>query len=166
MIDFLTNQQAVNNLIAIIKELSLPLLIPIILLIIGFFVEKRKENYNRLMRQQIENFRNILDGSTGFFSNFYEDSSEQKKRQRKFLEEYVKSWISAPDDIVKAINAFLIETKFKGEDPYKDEKVQDEKNREKMAEILLIMRKQILGKTDLTKEDFYIWTFEKQFKKS
>ncbi len=164
MIDFLTNQQAVNNLIAIIKEPSLPLLLPIILVIIGLFVERRKENYNRLIQQQIENFRNILDGSTGFFSDFYEDSNEQKKKQRKFLEEYVKSWISAPDDIVKAINIFLIEAKFKGKDPYKNEEDQDKKNREKMAEILLRMREQILGKTNLTKEDFYIWTFEKKSK--
>jgi len=138
-----------------------PVLIPILLLVIAFFIERRKEYSNRLTQQRIENFRNLLEGSTGFFSNFYKDVFEQRKKQQKFLEEYVKSWISAPDDIIRAINAFFIEAQFAGKNPYESESEQDKKNREKMAEILLRMRKQILGETELTEKDFYIWSFSK-----
>ena len=73
-------------------------------------------------------------------------SGETKK---KFFEEQYKAWLYSSDEVVKAINSMVqlvIDSRGNAPDP--------EKGRKAIGNIVLKMRKDLLGKTELTTDDF------------
>ena len=73
--------------------------------------------------------------------------------KRKFFEEQYKSWLYCSDDVVKAVNA-MIANVIEGEGAQKD-------GRKVVGDIVVAMRKDLLGKTALSYKDFrYTYVIE------
>jgi len=107
------------------------------------FTMKAKKNENMLKFKE-EKYANLLIHLQGFVGKT--TSGETKK---KFFEEQYKSWLYASDEVVKSINdlvKLLIEERGNKPNP--------KKGREVVGNIVLQMRKDLLGKTDLENNDF------------
>jgi len=108
-----------------------------------FFTLRAKKNENMLKFKE-EKYANLLIHLQGFVGKTA--SAELKK---KFFEEQYKSWLYASDEVTKSINnliKLLIEQKDNVPDP--------KKWREIVWNIVLQMRKDLLGKTKLKNNDF------------
>lgn len=93
----------------------------------------REEKYSNLLI--------LLQGFVGTTTN-----SETKK---KFFEEQYKSWIYCSDEVVIAINNLVqLVIDSEGKEPNPQE------GRKAVGNIVLAMRKDLLGKTNLTHLDF------------
>jgi hypothetical protein len=69
--------------------------------------------------------------------------------KRKFFDEQYKSWLYCSDEVVKAINNMVrLVIDSKGQAP------DSKKGREAVGEIVRAMRKDLLGKTKLSFNDF------------
>ncbi len=69
--------------------------------------------------------------------------------KRKFLEEQYRSWLYCSDDVVKAINEMVrLVITLRGQVP------DPEKGKKAVGSIVLAMRKDLLGKTELDYSDF------------
>ncbi|DAB29209.1 MAG TPA: hypothetical protein CFH84_10740 [Sulfurimonas sp. UBA12504] len=76
-------------------------------------------------------------------------STATSETKRKFFEEQYRSWIYSSDEVVKAINEMVrlvIDSKGKDPDP--------ELGRKVVGNIVLAMRKDLNGKTNLNYTDF------------
>ena len=96
------------------------------------------------MKFKEEKYSNLLILLQGFVGKM--TSGETK---RKFFEEQYKSWLYCSDSVVKAINEMVqlvINSRGKEPDP--------EKGKKTVGNIVLEMRKDLLGKTELTTNDF------------
>lgn len=124
------------------------LLLPILTAIIGsyltyYFTNKSKKS-EAILKFKEEKYSNLLILLQGFVGKT--TSGETKK---KFFEEQYKSWLYSSDEVVQAINEMVklvIEARGKEPDP--------EKGRKVVGEIVLKMRKDLLGKTKLGFKDF------------
>lgn len=131
-----------------IKNLLL-ILIPVIVAIISsyltyFFTIKSKKS-EAILRFKEEKYSNLLIFLQGFIGNTI--SNETK---RKFFEEQYKSWLYCSDRVVSSINnmvRFVMNSRGKTPDPKQGKKV--------VGNIVLEMRKDLLGKTKLSEEDFW-----------
>lgn len=103
--------------------------------------QKRVEAINKYKE---ERYKNLLIELQGFLGNTV--SSEKKKR---FFDEQYKSWLYSSDAVTKSLNN-LIEhiIKYRNQDPPQDE------SRKMIGEIVLAMRKDLLGRTSLSWKDF------------
>ncbi len=102
---------------------------------------KQKES---ILRFKEEKYSNLIIALQGFIGTTA--SSETK---RKFFEEQYKSWLYSSDNVVKAMNdlvQLLVEERGNSSDP--------EKGRKIIGNIIYEMRKDMLGKTNLTFKDF------------
>lgn len=91
-----------------------------------------------------EKYSNLIIALKGFVG-----STVSPEKKINFFEEQYKSWLYSSDDVVKSVNALvnlLIEERGKEPDP--------EKGRRVVGDIILEMRKDLLGKTRLTYKDF------------
>jgi len=107
------------------------------------FAIKSKQRES-MIRFKEEKYSNLIIALQGFVGSTV--SSETKKR---FFEEQYKSWLYSSDDVTNAINGLIkliIEEKGKDPDPVKGRMV--------VGNIILQMRKDLMGKTKLTYEDF------------
>jgi len=130
-----------------IKTLLL-VLIPIIVAIISsyltyfFTVKSRKTEV--MLRFKEEKYSNLLVLLQGFVGRT--TSGELKKR---FFEEQYKSWLYCSDGVVKAINDMVqLVINSRGNTP------DAESGRKAVGNIVIEMRKDLLGNTKLTSEDF------------
>jgi hypothetical protein len=131
-------------------ENILIIVLPILTAIAGsyltyYFTNKSKKN-DAVLKFREEKYSNLLILLQGFVGKT--SSGETKK---KFFEEQYKSWLYSSDGVVEAINdmvKLIIESK--GETPNPD----PEKGRKVVGSIVLEMRKDLLGKTKLSSEDF------------
>ena len=102
---------------------------------------KRKES---ILKFKEEKYSNLLIHLQGFVGNT--TSAETK---RKFFEEQYKSWLYCSDDVVKAVNRMIrlvIESRGMQTNP--------EEGRKAIGEIVIAMRRDLLGKTKLDFHDF------------
>jgi hypothetical protein len=102
---------------------------------------KRKES---ILKFKEEKYSNLLIHLQGFVGNT--TSAETK---RKLFEEQYKSWLYCSDDVVKAVNRMIrlvIESRGKQPNP--------EEGRKAVGEIVIAMRKDLLGKTKIGFNDF------------
>ncbi|EKE06955.1 MAG: hypothetical protein ACD_18C00229G0007 [uncultured bacterium] len=107
------------------------------------FTIKVKKNEN-IIRFKEEKYGNLLIYLQGFVGNTA--SGEIKK---KFFEEQYKSWLYASDKVIKSMNELInLLIEQKGQKP--DEK----KGHAIIGNIILEMRKDLLGKTNLKNNDF------------
>ena len=123
-------------------------LIPIIAAIISsyltYYFAIRSRKTEAVLKFKEEKYSNLLILLQGFVGRT--TSGETK---RKFFEEQYKSWLYCSDGVVKAINSMVqLVIESKGEDPDID------RGREAVGNIILEIRKDLLGKTKLTYEDF------------
>ncbi len=97
-----------------------------------------------ILKFKEEKYSNLLILLQGFVG-----STTAAERKRKFFEEQYKSWLYCSDDVVKAINRMInLVLESRGQQP------NPEAGRKVVGEIVLAMRKDLLGKTDLDFNDF------------
>ena len=107
-----------------------------------FTIKSRKKE--AISKFKEEKYSNLIVALQGFVG-----STVSSEKKRKFFEEQYKSWLYGSDEVIKSINE-LIELLIKenGKVPNPDE------GRKIIGNIILKMRKDLLGKTDLTFMDF------------
>jgi hypothetical protein len=124
------------------------LLLPILTAIIGsyftyYFTNKSKKS-EAILRFKEEKYSNLLILLQGFVGKT--TSGETK---RNFFEKQYKSWLYCSDGIVKAINEMVqLVIDSRGKEP------EHEKGKKAVGNIVLEMRKDLLGKTELTADNF------------
>lgn len=124
------------------------ILIPIIVAVISsyltyYFTVKSKKS-EAILKFKEEKYANLLILLQGFVGR-----SAIAETKRKFFEEQYKSWLYCSDGVVKAINEMVqLVINSKGNAP------EIEKGRRAVGNIVVEMRKDLLGKTKLTFEDF------------
>ncbi|NJD78601.1 MAG: hypothetical protein FIB08_16155 [Candidatus Methanoperedens sp.] len=123
-------------------------ILPIIAALIGsyftyYFTIKSKKS-EAILKFKEEKYANLLILLQGFVGTTV--SGEAK---RKFFEEQYKSWLYCSDDVVKAINNMVQLVKAS-----KGEKTDIQEGRKSIGNIVLAMRKDLLGKTNLNYNDF------------
>jgi 23S rRNA A1618 N6-methylase RlmF len=122
--------------------------VPIITAIIGsyltyYFTIKSKKN-EAILKFKEEKYSNLLILLQGFVG---ETTAGDTKR--KFFEEQYKSWLYCSDGVVRAINEMVqLVIDSRGKEP------EPERGRRAVGSIVLEMRKDLLGKTELTTNDF------------
>jgi hypothetical protein len=124
------------------------IIVPLISAIIGgyisYYFSSKAKKYEAVLKFKEEKYANLLIHLQGFVGSTI--SYETKKQ---FFEEQYKSWIYGSDDVIKATNYMIqLVIDAQGRDPDHDE------GRRAVGNIVLAMRKDLLGKTKLTYEDF------------
>lgn len=97
-----------------------------------------------MLKFKEEKYSNLIIALQGFVG-----STNSAETKRKFFEEQYKSWLYSSDEVVESINnliKLLIEEQGNRPNP--------EKGREIIGTIILEMRKDLLGKTNLSYKDF------------
>ena len=129
-------------------ETILLILFPIITAIVSsyltyYFTVKSKKS-EAILKFKEEKYSNLLILLQGFVGK-----TASGNTKRKFFEEQYKSWLYCSDGVVKAMNEMVqlvIDSRGKEPDP--------EKGKKAIGNIVLEMRKDLLGKTGLNSEDF------------
>ena len=107
------------------------------------FTIKIKKNES-ILKFKEEKYSNLLILLKGFVGK-----SASADLKRKFFEEQYKSWLYSSDDVVKSINELVeLLIKERGMAP------NPQKGRKAVGNIVLQMRKDLLGKTNLKYDDF------------
>ena len=123
-------------------------LIPILTAILSsyltyHFTTKSKKN-EAILKYKEDKYSNLVILLQGFVGITISGVTK-----RKFFEEQYRSWLYCSDGVVKAINTMIelvISERGKNPDP--------EKGRKAVGNIVLEMRRDLLGKTQLTYKDF------------
>ncbi len=124
------------------------ILIPVMTAVLGsyltyYFTIKSKKS-EAILKFKEEKYSNLLILLQGFVGR---TSSGETKR--KFFEEQYKSWLYCSDGVVKALNKMVqLVIDSRGEEP------DHEKGKKAVGNIVLEMHKDLLGRTELTAEDF------------
>ena len=124
-------------------------LFPIIAAIISsyltyYFTIKSKKS-EAIFKFKEEKYANLLVLLKGFVG-----TTASNDTRRKFFEEQYRAWIYSSDDVVKAINNMVELVKnSSGSSP------DPEEGREAVGNIVVAMRNDLLGKTNLIHSDFY-----------
>jgi hypothetical protein len=108
-----------------------------------YFATKTTKNESMIKFKE-EKSSNLVIALQGFLG-----STVSADKKVKFYEEQYKAWLYSSDNVVKAVNDLtnlLIEERGKAPDP--------EKGRRVVGNIILEMRKDLIGKTSLTYKDF------------
>jgi len=124
------------------------ILVPIIVAVISsylayFFAIKSKKN-EVILKFKEEKYSNLLILLQGFVGK-----TTLGETKIKFFEEQYKSWLYCSDGVVKAINEMVqlvIDSRCREPD--------SEKGKKAVGNIVLEMRKDLLGKTELTVDNF------------
>ncbi len=131
-------------------------LLPIITAIIGsyltFYFTNRSKRNEAILKYKEEKYSKLLIKLQGFVG-----ITANNKTKREFFEEQYQSWLYCSDDVVIAINRMVdIIMIEKGNIPNPEE------GRKAIGNIVLAMRKDLLGKTSLEYKDFrYINVIDK-----
>lgn len=126
-----------------IKDILL-ITLPLITGICSYYVAVKTKKSEVMQKFKEEKYSNLLIQLQGFVGN---TTSAEKKRN--FFEEQYKSWLYSSDGVVKSINEMVeLVKKSQGNQPDKQQ------GRKVIGNIVLEMRKDMLGKTNLKSEDF------------
>lgn len=127
-------------------------LLPIIAGLIGSYLtyywtikSKRIEAIQKFKEEKYSNLILHLQGFSG--------SNATTEKKTAFFQEQYRSWLYASDDVVLAMKDmidYLLKTQF-------DSKYQDEQ-RDKIAEVIVAIRKDMLKNSKLSKKDFRFTT--------
>lgn len=108
-----------------------------------YFAIKSKKS-EAILKFKEEKYSNLLILLQGFVGK-----TTSGKTKRKFFEEQYKSWLYSSDGVVKAINEMVkLVINSKGKEP------EHENGKKAVGNIVLEMRKDLSGKTNLKSEDF------------
>ncbi len=124
--------------------ITLPIVTAILSSYLTYYFAVKSKKTEAITRFKEEKYSNLITALQGFVG-----STVSVNTKRKFFEEQYKSWLYSSDEVVKSINdliKLLIEEKGNTPNP--------EKGREIIGTIILKMRKDLLGKTELSYKDF------------
>lgn len=108
-----------------------------------FFRHKIKKERSHIKFKE-EKYSNLLILLQGFVGK-----TTSGDTKRKFFEEQYKSWLYCSDGVVKAINEMVqLVIDSRGKEP------EHEKGKKAVGNIVFEMRKDLLGKTELTADNF------------
>lgn len=111
---------------------------------VSYYFASKSKKLEAIIKFREEKYSNLLILLQGFVGNTV--SYETKK---KFFEEQYKSWVYCSDEVVLAINNLVrLVIDSEGKEPNPNE------GRKAIGNIVLAMRKDLLGKTTLTYKDF------------
>lgn len=98
-----------------------------------------------MLKFKEEKYSNLIIALQGFVG-----STISAETKRKFFEEQYKSWLYSSDKVVQSMNDLirLLIKEQQGKSPNPEE------GRKVIGNIILEMRKDLIGKTDLTCKDF------------
>jgi len=127
---------------------TLLIVLPILTAILGSYLtyyfaikSRKREAINKFKEEKYSNLIIALQGFVG--------STALADTKKKFFEEQYKSWLYSSDDVIKSINDLIkLLIKEEGNAP------NPELGREMVGTIILKMRRDLLGKTNLTYKDF------------
>ncbi|WP_345991944.1 hypothetical protein [Sulfurimonas sp. HSL-1716] len=123
-------------------------LLPIFTAIVGsyltYFFTSRSKREEAILKYKEEKYANLLVLLQGFVG-----LTATTETKRKFFEEQYRSWIYSSDEVVLAVNKMIkLVIDSKGNNPDLEE------GRKAIGNIVLSMRKDLKGKTNLTYKDF------------
>lgn len=133
----------------IIAVLSSSLLASIIGSFINQLYKTRSDKKIRKFRQKEERFFSMLTDSGAFVVG-----TKDPDKMKKFYEGYRQIWLYASDKTITAINEFF---KATGAKPKKWEELNEADK--KHGQMILQLRKEFYGKTELKPEDYLILSF-------
>jgi hypothetical protein len=138
-----------------VKDILTFVILPLVSAVTGgyitYYFSSRSKKFEAMMKFKEEKYANLLIHLQGFVGNTV--SIDTKK---KFFEEQYKSWIYGSDEVIQATNRMIqLVIDSQGKDPNQDE------GRKAVGEIVLAMRKDLLGKTKLSHRDFRYTTVHK-----
>lgn len=111
---------------------------------ISYYFSSKSKKLEVMLKFREEKYSNLLIHLQGFVGTT--TSSVTKK---KFFEEQYKSWIYGSDEVVTAVNKLVeLVIKSQGKEPNAEE------GRKAVGNIVLAIRKDLLGKTTLSYKDF------------
>ncbi|MGD8781273.1 MAG: hypothetical protein PVH88_20200 [Ignavibacteria bacterium] len=122
---------------------SLPIIAAILSSYLTYFFSMKSKKAETILKFKEEKYKNLLILMQAFVGQTA--TADMKK---KFFEEQYSSWLYSSDEVVKAIQE-LIDTISKYEKGVKIPEGQT-----LIGNIVLAMRKDLLGKTNLTPKDF------------
>jgi hypothetical protein len=111
---------------------------------ISYYFASKSRKQEAIVKFREEKYSNLIIFLQGFVGNT--SNSETKK---KFFEEQYRSWTYSSDEVIKALNN-LVELVKKNE----GQKPNFEDGQKAIGNIVLAMRKDLLGKTNLSFKDF------------
>jgi hypothetical protein len=123
---------------------TLPTVTAVMSSYLTYYFATRTTRNESMIKFKEEKYSNLVIALQGFVG-----STVSADKKVKFFEEQYKSWLYSSDNVVKAVNDLtnlLIEERGKAPDP--------EKGRRVVGNIILEMRKDLMGKTSLTYKDF------------
>jgi hypothetical protein len=124
--------------------ITMPLLAGIISSYATYYFAIKSKRDEAILKFKEEKYSNLLILLQGFIGNT--TSSELKV---KFFEEQYKSWLYSSDGVVKSINEMIeLVKRTAGQVPNPHD------GQKAIGNIVLEMRKDMLGKTNLTNSDF------------
>lgn len=124
--------------------LVLPIITAVVSSYLTYFFAIKSKQTEAMIRFKEEKYSNLAIALQGFVG-----STASKETKKKFFEEQYKSWIYGSDGVIKSINeliALLISNEGIAPNP--------EEGRKVIGNIILEMRKDMLGKTSLSYQDF------------
>jgi hypothetical protein len=111
---------------------------------VSYYFTSKSKKLEAIIKFREEKYSNLLILLQGFIGNTV--SYETKK---KFFDEQYKSWVYCSDEVILSINKLVqLAIDSNGKDPNPEE------GRKAVGNIVLAMRKDLLGKTNLTFKDF------------
>lgn len=122
----------------------LPIITAIISSYLTYYFASKSKKQEAIAKFKEEKYTNLILTLQGFIG-----STVSPQTKKIFFEELYKSWLYSSDNVVKSINELillLIQERDKTPNPDKGRKV--------VGNIILEMRKDLLGKTKLTYKDF------------
>jgi hypothetical protein len=122
----------------------LPIVTAILSSYLTYYFAMKSKKTEAMIKFKEEKYSNLVVALQGFIG-----ITVSADTKRKFFEEQYKSWLYGSDDVVKSINELillLIEERGQTPDP--------EKGRRIIGNIILEMRRDLIGKTNLTYKDF------------
>ena len=132
------------NYFSIIVTSVLALISAIIGGFVSYYFASKAKKLEALIKFREEKYSNLLILLQGFVGNTA--NSETKKR---FFDEQYKSWIYSSDEVILATNKLVsLVIDSRGQEP------DHNAGRKAIGDIVLAMRKDLLGKTDLSFSDF------------
>ena|ERR1035437_10433579 len=112
---------------------------------VSYYFASKSKKLEAVIKFREEKYSNLLILLQGFVG-----TTVSYEAKRKFFEEQYKSWIYCSDEVVIAINNLVqLVIDSEGKEPNPQE------GRKAIGNIVLAMRKDLLGKTSLTHRDFH-----------
>jgi len=127
-----------------IQSLLVPILVAVISSYLTYYFSFKSRKDDSILKFKEEKYAALLIYLQGFVGK-----TASGEAKRKFFEEQYKSWLYSSDDVVRAVNSMVqlvIDSKGKAPNP--------ESGRKAVGNVVLEMRKDLLGKTNLTSREF------------